>query len=63
MRKFVAAVMGVIGLIAFALHNAFEHNYPDSRDGIIALVNVGLVVVWLVLARKIVAGYVRLSAG
>ncbi len=28
-----------------------------------ALVNVGLVVVWLVLARKIVAGYVRLSAG
>lgn len=28
-----------------------------------ALVNVGLVVVWLVLARKIVAGYARLSAG
>ncbi|MBI3206476.1 MAG: translocase [Myxococcales bacterium] len=28
-----------------------------------SLVNVGLVVVWLVLARRIVAGYVRLSAG
>lgn len=31
----------VIDVDAFALHNAFEHNYPDHRDGIIALVNVG----------------------
>ncbi|HUF77034.1 MAG TPA: type IV pilus assembly protein PilM, partial [Longimicrobiales bacterium] len=31
----------VIDVDAFALHNAFEHNYPNSLDGIIALVNVG----------------------
>jgi type IV pilus assembly protein PilM len=31
----------VIDIDAFALHNAFEHNYPDALDGIIALVNVG----------------------
>ena len=31
----------IIDVDAFALHNAFEHNYPDSREGIIALVNVG----------------------
>jgi type IV pilus assembly protein PilM len=31
----------IIDIDAFALHNAFEHNYPDSLDGIIALVNVG----------------------
>jgi len=31
----------IIDVDAFALHNAFEHNYPESRDGIIALVNVG----------------------
>ena len=31
----------VIDVDAFALHNAFEHNYPDAQDGIIALVNVG----------------------
>jgi len=31
----------IIDVDAFALHNAFEHNYPDSLDGIIALVNVG----------------------
>lgn len=31
----------VIDVDAFALHNAFEHNYPDHRDGIVALVNVG----------------------
>lgn len=31
----------VIDVDAFALHNAFEHNYPESREGIIALVNVG----------------------
>jgi type IV pilus assembly protein PilM len=31
----------VIDVDAFALHNAFEHNYPDQRDGIVALVNVG----------------------
>jgi type IV pilus assembly protein PilM len=31
----------IIDIDAFALHNAFEHNYPNSQDGIIALVNVG----------------------
>jgi type IV pilus assembly protein PilM len=31
----------VIDIDAFALHNAFEHNYPDALDGILALVNVG----------------------
>lgn len=31
----------VIDVDAFALHNAFEHNYPSHRDGIIGLVNVG----------------------
>jgi len=31
----------VIDVDAFALHNAFEHNYPEAQQGIIALVNVG----------------------
>jgi len=31
----------VIDVDAFALHNAFEYNYPDQQDGIVALVNVG----------------------
>jgi type IV pilus assembly protein PilM len=31
----------VIDIDAFALHNAFEHNYPDAMEGIIALVNAG----------------------
>jgi type IV pilus assembly protein PilM len=31
----------VIDVDAFALHNAFEHNYPGSLEGIVALVNVG----------------------
>jgi type IV pilus assembly protein PilM len=31
----------IIDVDAFALHNAFQHNYPDQQDGIIALVNVG----------------------
>lgn len=31
----------VIDVDAFALHNAFEQNYPDARDGLVALVNVG----------------------
>jgi type IV pilus assembly protein PilM len=31
----------IIDVDAFALHNAFEHNYPESMTGIIALVNVG----------------------
>ncbi|HET6231024.1 MAG TPA: type IV pilus assembly protein PilM [Longimicrobiaceae bacterium] len=26
---------------AFALHNAFEHNYPEAMTGVVALVNVG----------------------
>lgn len=31
----------IIDVDAFALHNAFEHNYPEAKEGIIALVNVG----------------------
>ncbi|HSR42320.1 MAG TPA: type IV pilus assembly protein PilM, partial [Longimicrobiales bacterium] len=32
---------GVIDVDAFALHNAFEHNYPSAMSGIVGLVNVG----------------------
>jgi len=31
----------IIDVDAFALHNALEYNYPESRQGIVALVNVG----------------------
>jgi type IV pilus assembly protein PilM len=31
----------VIDVDAFALHNAFEHNYPEAMEGIVALVNIG----------------------
>ncbi len=31
----------VIDVDAFALHNAFEYNYPEAMEGIVALVNVG----------------------
>lgn len=31
----------VIDVDAFALHNAFEQNYPEAMDGLVALVNVG----------------------
>ncbi|MEJ2539790.1 MAG: type IV pilus assembly protein PilM [Gemmatimonadota bacterium] len=31
----------VIDVDAFALHNAFEFNYPNAMEGIVALVNVG----------------------
>ena len=31
----------VIDVDAFALHNAFEFNYPDAMEGIVALVNIG----------------------
>jgi type IV pilus assembly protein PilM len=31
----------VIDVDAFALHNAFEHNYPSAMKGIVALVNIG----------------------
>jgi len=31
----------VIDVDAFALHNAFEHNYPAAMEGIVALVNIG----------------------
>jgi type IV pilus assembly protein PilM len=31
----------VIDVDAFALHNAFQHNYPNSTEGVIALVNIG----------------------
>jgi type IV pilus assembly protein PilM len=31
----------IIDVDAFALHNAFEQNYPDAMDGLVALVNIG----------------------
>jgi type IV pilus assembly protein PilM len=31
----------MIDVEAFALHNAFRHNYPDVRDGMVVLVNIG----------------------
>ncbi len=31
----------VVDVDAFALHNAFEHNHPEVRQGIVALVHVG----------------------
>ena len=31
----------VIDVDAFALHNAFEQNYPDMMKGLVALVNIG----------------------
>ena len=31
----------VMDVEAFALHNAFAHNYPDAADGVVVLVNVG----------------------
>jgi type IV pilus assembly protein PilM len=31
----------IIDIDAFALHNAFAHNYPDAQQGIVALVNIG----------------------
>src|SRR5579863_2532966 len=31
----------VVDVDAFALHNAFEVNYPDAMGGVVALVNIG----------------------
>ncbi len=31
----------VVDVDAFALHNAFEANYPDAMTGVVALVNIG----------------------
>ena len=31
----------IIDVDAFAIHNAFEHNYPESMSGLVALVNIG----------------------
>ena len=31
----------VVDVDAFALHNAFEVNYPDAMTGVVALVNIG----------------------
>jgi type IV pilus assembly protein PilM len=31
----------IIDVEAFALHNAFERNYPEVREGMVALVNIG----------------------
>jgi type IV pilus assembly protein PilM len=34
-------VPSVIDVDSFALHNAFEYNYPEAMTGLVALVNVG----------------------
>src|SRR5579862_4226365 len=34
-------VPSVVDVDAFALHNAFEMNYPDAMQGVVALVNIG----------------------
>src|SRR5256885_14357226 len=31
----------IIDVDAFALHNAFEINYPEAMNGVVALVNIG----------------------
>ncbi|HLA91578.1 MAG TPA: type IV pilus assembly protein PilM [Gemmatimonadaceae bacterium] len=31
----------IVDVDAFALHNAFEMNYPDAMQGVVALVNIG----------------------
>lgn len=31
----------VIDVDAFAIHNAFQHNYPEAANGLVALVNIG----------------------
>ena len=31
----------IVDVDAFALHNAFERNYPDAMQGVVALVNIG----------------------
>ncbi len=31
----------IVDVDAFALHNAFEANYPDAMSGVVALVNIG----------------------
>lgn len=35
------AAAAVMDVDAFALHNAFETNYPDAMNGIVALLNIG----------------------
>ena len=32
---------GVVDVDAFALHNAFERNYPDAMQGVVGLINIG----------------------
>jgi type IV pilus assembly protein PilM len=31
----------IIDVDAFAIHNAFRHNYPEAKNGLVALVNIG----------------------
>jgi len=31
----------IVDVDAFALHNAFEYNYPEAADGVVALVSIG----------------------
>ena len=34
-------VPGIVDVDAFALHNAFELNYPDAMSGVVGLINIG----------------------
>ena len=34
-------VPGVVDVDAFALHNAFERNYPEAMQGVVGLINIG----------------------
>ena len=34
-------IPGVVDVDAFALHNAFERNYPDAMSGVVGLINIG----------------------
>ena len=34
-------IPGVVDVDAFALHNAFERNYPDAMQGVVGLINIG----------------------
>src|SRR5207249_7943488 len=37
----VGLTPSIIDVDAFALHNAFEINYPEAMKGVVALVNIG----------------------
>ena len=40
-RADAGVTASIVDVDAFALHNAFEVNYPDAMRGVVALVNIG----------------------